>query len=678
MVRTGIDMEPSEERRLLQEILAQVRAGTGRDFSRYERSAILRRIERRMQLCRVEALPAYLALLQEQPDELHALSDEFLLTGTHFFRDPEAFEQLEKVIPSIFDAKHPGDRVRVWSIGCATGEEAYAIAMLLLEEAARRKAPPRIHVFATDLHESSLRKAREGVYPDDIEADVSPERLQRFFTHESGSYRIRREVRDLVLFAPHDLLVDPPFSKVDLIVCRYVTSYPERAAQRHAVDLFHDALNPNGLLLLGASESVDRSDRFDVVSEKASLYRKRNVRVPEPRETLRSADEELRSEELAVLKKELQSMNEELRVLYQENRHRAEELGQIVSDLQNLLTSSDIATLFLDRSLRILRFTPRVGELFNIRLSDRGRPLSDLNHRLGYTGLLDDVRQVLERLVPLEREIEDDEHRWYLTRLMPYRMADGHIDGVVVTFIDITTRRAAETALRRLNETLEERVAERTAQVRELVRRLTMAEQEERRRVSQILHDDLQQILFGIRMRTSAVATMLGPAGRASVLKELEAVDAWVVQAIDLTRRLTVELSPPILKNEGLTDALRWLQRQMEEQHGLRVEVEAEQAFRLKDEDLRVLLFQIVRELLFNVKKHAGVDRATVRLTRPDDLIIEVVDEGRGYDAAASRDAVGFGLYGVRERLRLLGGRVEIRSKPGQGTHVTVHVPATV
>jgi two-component system CheB/CheR fusion protein len=630
---------PPDERALLHKVFAQLRVRTDRDFSRYKRSTVLRRIARRMQLNYIEDLTRYVERLRERPEEARALADDLLITVTHFFRDPEVFEKLENVeIARLFGKKQPPDAVRAWSVGCATGEEAYSLAMLLVEEASKHETPPQIQVFASDLHSRSLEKAREGFYPGDIATDVSPERLKRFFQQENGGYRIRKELRDLVVFAPHNLLADPPFSRLDLISCRNLLIYLEREVQQDVIELFHYALNPDGTLLLGSAETVDASDLFRVEDKRLCIFRKRNVPPREPRlpvfpltrthlgddggahraqlaapiaygnlhqrmvekyappsiligadnrilhlsehagrylihpggeptqsavkmvreelrvelqaalhharekketfdskpvpvqfnghpcpvilhvrpslerdeegyalvifeerepnvageaapagpkesesqrvshleaelasarqrlqilieeyetsreemkasnEEMQSTNEELRStmEELETSKEELQSINEELQTVNQQNRLKVEELGQLSSDLQNLLVATDIATLFLDRDFRILRFTPKLGDVFNVRLTDRGRPISDLTHRLGYMDLIKDAQNVLSSLVPLERELRDDNGRWYLTRVHPYRSADDRIEGIVVTFIEVTDRKDAE------------------------------------------------------------------------------------------------------------------------------------------------------------------------------------------------------------------------------------------
>jgi two-component system CheB/CheR fusion protein len=205
-----------------------------------------------MQIRQVEELPRYLDMLREDPQEVQALADDLLITVTNFFRDPQTWQQLEQeIIPSLFEGKRPEDSVRVWSVGCATGEEAYSLAMLLIEESSRRNNSPHVQVFASDLHEASLERAREGFYPGDIDTDVSMERLRRFFHKEDGGYRVKKEVRERVVFAPHNLLRDPPFSRLDLVACRNVMIYLQRDVQREIIDLFHYALRPDGVLVLG-------------------------------------------------------------------------------------------------------------------------------------------------------------------------------------------------------------------------------------------------------------------------------------------------------------------------------------------------------------------------------------------------------------------------------------------
>ena len=280
--------EPSaslpDDDQLLRQVFEAVRAGTGRDFSRYKRSTVGRRTRRRMQLRGVESLADYLELLRGDPAEAGLLADDLLITVTRFFRDPEAFDKLEGVLPTLFDGRGPHDSVRVWSVGCATGEEAYSLAILLLEGCERRGGPrPHVQVFASDLHAGALESAREGLYTPDAVAGVSEARRERFFQRVGEGWRVRREVRDLVVFAPHDLLADPPFSRVDLVVCRNVMIYLQRPVQEEVAALFHYALRPGGYLLIGSSETVGSADLFRTESEAHGLYRRRDVPTPQTR-----------------------------------------------------------------------------------------------------------------------------------------------------------------------------------------------------------------------------------------------------------------------------------------------------------------------------------------------------------------------------------------------------------
>lgn len=633
------------EAELLREIFALLRVRTGHDFSSYKRSTILRRIGRRMQVHGVTELAAYVRVLREQPGEVQALLRDLLISVTNFFRDREAFAALEQDLANIFAGKQADDQVRVWVAGCATGEEAYSVAILLAEYAALLERPPEIQVFATDVDSDAIAVAREGVYLPNIAADVAPERLQRFFDEEQGRYRIKKEIRDRVLFAVHNVLHDPPFSRLDLLTCRNLLIYLDRDLQERLLELFHFVLRPDGRLMLGVAESAEvLPNLYTVVDKKWRIYARRSVartvaalpdivrRTPEqPRrlvgggasperemalgelhqqlleayappslivndtydivhlservgrylmlgggepsynllrvvhpelrlelrtalfravqneqtvetrpvalqidgqpmriamrvhpvrkpvgargfllvmfsetsdiangassmpedaqaepivrqldaelqrmrdelratseqyetsteelkasnEELQAINEELRStsEELETSKEELQSVNEELTTVNFELKSKVDELSRANSDLQNLMSSTDIGTLFVDRELRIKRYTPRIQELFNLIVSDVNRPLAHLTHRLRYEKLLDDAAQVLNRLAVIEREVQTLDGQWFMVRLGPYRTLDDRIDGVVLTFVDITERKRAENEWRRL------------------------------------------------------------------------------------------------------------------------------------------------------------------------------------------------------------------------------------
>ena len=641
---------PADDVRTVQRILALLTSRTGHDFAHYKRSTVLRRLARRVHVVGAEGLQGYLDHLRRQPAEAEMLLDDLLISVTNFFRDPEAFGVLEgRVVPRLFEGKRAGDEVRVWVAGCATGEEAYSVAVLLLEHAATLADAPDVQVFATDLSERAVRTARAGVYPASVEADVSPERLRRFFRRVPGGYQVTPGLREAVLFAPHSLLKDPPFARLDLVTCRNLLIYLQRDLQRRVLELFHYVLRPGGALFLGTSETAEAGGRLFQTEDKAArVYRRRDAeavlpdlpRVPraqtrirpapvepeapappaEPRsyaelhraaraaaappgvlvtaerelahvsegaapflrlgegepsqsllrlvlpplrpavqtalyqaqqtgaaatsvavrvevggeeravtvravpaggdlfavafeaaappappaphggeadalstklqetqeqlqlsieefetsreelkaqnEELQSVNEELRStaEELETAKEEAQSMAEELQTSNDELKAKVDELAQTSGDLENLVVSTEIATLFLDRRLRIKWFTPHVRRHFRIRDADVGRPLSDLAPRFGSADLAADAEAVLDRLQVTEREVRGEDGRWYLVHVRPYRTVGDRIDGVVVTFVDITERREVEEERRRSGEELQALV-EASAQI---------------------------------------------------------------------------------------------------------------------------------------------------------------------------------------------------------------------
>ncbi len=265
--------QEAEEEDNLRRILAHVRVRTGHDFSHYKRSTVMRRLIRRMQVTRKDDFESYFSYLRDNAEEVQALLADLLISVTTFFRDPKAYEALAaKVIPHLFrgDAQNP---VRVWVAGCATGEEAYSIAMLLVEEAGKHELRPEIQVFGSDMDTRALAIAREGRYPAAIETDVSEERLRRFFTRDGDHYRIRRELRDMVLFANHSLLKDPPFSRLGLVSCRNLLIYLDRELQQQVLTTLHYGLLPDGFLFLGSSESSEHPEGlFRVVDRDARIY----------------------------------------------------------------------------------------------------------------------------------------------------------------------------------------------------------------------------------------------------------------------------------------------------------------------------------------------------------------------------------------------------------------------
>jgi two-component system CheB/CheR fusion protein len=639
---------------LLRRILGHVRARTGHDFSKYKRTTVLRRIARRIQITRAGDPQGYYNVLRDEPDEVQALLGDLLVSVTTFFRDSEAFEALKiQVLPQLFQHVPQDQTIRAWVAGCATGEEAYSIAMLLSEEASRHEWRHSVQIFASDLDLRALAIAREGRFPAAIEADVSGKRLRRYFVREGDHYRVRQELRDSVLFANHSMLKDPPFSRIDLISCRNLLIYLDRELQEQACSTFHYVLNPNGYLFLGSSETADSPPGlFQAVDRRARIYQAVPVPVPDrlrllprllghvgeiphqqathpgrpvspstamsevishrqalerlappsilvdythrvlhmsdhagrylqpaggplsgdivdlvrselrfelrsalhrvfefartsltlpvlvqfngsphrvlllirpleeregvkPRtalvlfvdgeaiestagdvslppgslatndefvnrlreelqltqgrlrttreesevatEELRAANEELQSlneeyrstaEELETSREELQSINEELQTVNAELKLKLDAVSRGNSDLQNLMAATDFGTLFLDTGLLIKRFTHQVTELFSITHNDIGRPITDFAHRLEYQELAKDAQTALAHLTPIKHEVRSRAGQWYDVRLRPYRTVDDKIDGVVITFVDVTDRLEVEQALR--------------------------------------------------------------------------------------------------------------------------------------------------------------------------------------------------------------------------------------
>jgi two-component system, chemotaxis family, CheB/CheR fusion protein len=636
-----------EVQNALREIFACLRASTGHDFSDYKRATMLRRIEHRIAVLGLPDLPSYAGFLHDHPGELPALLASLLISVTTFFRDRGAFAALEHdVLPGIFAGKGAGNTIRIWVVGCATGEEAYSVAMLCAERTTDLLDAPSVQIFATDIDEAAIARAREGLYTASDVAELSPERLRRFFAREGDRFRVRRELRERILFATHNILKDPPFSQIDLIACRNVLIYLNRAAQQRVAGTLHFALNPGGYLFLGTAEAPDEyDDQFLTISRENRVFQRRTIGPQSPRlpasrpparttpqvatpeaaaarapaanqaiiplnlhqrlleqyappsliitpdydvihvtpraarylrmapgepttnllllirpelltithaaladairrrvnvdtlpvplrvdnhdeqvairvrpvlhpddaaqghililfetgseahhkaevllradepaaglpeevarlrqelrassakyeyqaELLRSANEELQalneelrtsSEEVETNKEELQALNEELRTVNQELKVTIEEATLHSTNLQNLINSAEIGTIFLNRALAIQLFTPAACRLFNLIPADRGRPLSDITHRMGKVDVLADAALVLETLQTIEREVHTTDGEVYLLRILPYRSDADRVGGVVLTFFEISERRQLEERLR--------------------------------------------------------------------------------------------------------------------------------------------------------------------------------------------------------------------------------------
>jgi two-component system, chemotaxis family, CheB/CheR fusion protein len=272
---------PPKNENALRKMFILLRAHTGHDFSLYKPSTIWRRIERRMALHQIDTMERYVKHAQQTPVEVESLFRDLLIGVTNFFRDPEVFKILEeKIIPQLFVDKSADETIRVWSPGCASGEEAYSLAILLAERQELLKQDHKVQVFATDIDSQAIARARAGLYPAGIAADIPPERLARFFSTENngGAYRIHKSIRDMLIFSEQDVIRDPPFSKLDFISCRNLMIYMGSDLQKKLIPLFYYALNPGGYLLLGTSETVgDFVDLFAVQDRKAKIYRRKDT-----------------------------------------------------------------------------------------------------------------------------------------------------------------------------------------------------------------------------------------------------------------------------------------------------------------------------------------------------------------------------------------------------------------
>ena len=670
IARKDVVME-DKTRSALEKAVILLRAHTGQDFTLYKRNTLYRRIERRMGIHQITRMSAYVRYLQENSQELDLLFKELLIGVTNFFRDPAAWEELRKnILPALAASRPDGQALRAWVPGCSTGEEAYSLAMAFTE--AMEKLKPRkkiaLQIFATDLDKDAIDKARQGIYPENICADVSAEQLRRFFKREDRGYRVTNEIREMVIFAPQSLIMDPPFTKLDILSCRNLLIYLTPEVQKKLMPLFHYSLAPGGILLLGSAETVGTfTDLFTPVDNKLRIFRrtesvlrtepisfpssfsagpangteerpapkpaaslqsqadqlvlqhyapptvlvndkgdifyisghtgkylepaagkanwnlfvmareslryelssafqkalrqKEKVKltglnlgadgggqcvnvtlqrldelgplqglvmivftdVPAPvaaktagrlakpqvsstrmaeleqellqvrdearstheemqtsQEEFRSANEELQStneelqstnEELTTSKEEMQSLNEELQTVNAELQAKVDELSRASNDMKNLLDSTDIATLFLDKDLNVRRFTPRATNIIKLIPGDAGRPITDLSTDLRYPELADDTREVLQKLAPVEKSVATRDGRWFTVRIMPYRTMDDRIDGVVITFANITVAKTLEAKLRGESASLEKQVEDQSADLKPVPKR---------------------------------------------------------------------------------------------------------------------------------------------------------------------------------------------------------------
>jgi len=636
----------------LEKVIVLLRSQVGHDFSLYKKSTLSRRIERRMGLHQLTRIEDYLRYLRENPKESELLFNELLIGVTSFFRDTPVWDQLKaEVIPGLLASYPNGAVLRAWIPGCSTGEEAYSLAMVFKETLEAIKPSQRfsLQIFASDLDKDAVATGRNGIYPRSSATDVTEKRLSRFFVEDAAGYRVCNEIREMVIFAEQNLIVDPPFTKLDLLSCRNLLIYLESELQTKLIQLFHYSLNPGGVLVLGSAESIGSATHlFSPLNVKARIFRRldavaralplgfpasfvqthsrfgattptaldqlhgmlnyqaavdklilqryapaavlvndqgdllyfsgktgkylepapgkpslnlfamaregvnqalseafyravrsktevalkkvkindngttqyvdvvvqplddpadlrgralivfNDVAVPKRKklrhagndalderyrveslvqelqqsreeakstreemqtsqeelkssnEELQSANEELQSsnEELTTSKEEMQSMNEELQTVNHELQAKVAELSRASNDMKNLLDSTEIATLFLDETLNVRRFTSQATRIIKLIVGDAGRPITDIVTDLVYPDMVTDAQEVLRTLVFREKDVPTKDGRWYKVRTMPYRTQENRIDGLVITFSDISVSKKLEAELR--------------------------------------------------------------------------------------------------------------------------------------------------------------------------------------------------------------------------------------
>lgn len=640
-------IQPEDDKSSLKRISALLLARTRHDFSLYKPTSLYRRIERRMLIHQIKTIAAYAVFVAHNPHELDLLFKELLIGVTNFFRDPAMWDYLKAdVLPKILDRYPSGGELRAWSCGCSTGEEAYTLAILFKEliDESVPTTPFTLHIFASDLNPDAIDQARKGFFSTAIANDITPDRLQRFFIKEDNRFRVCKEIRDTITFVQQNVIMDPPFSKLDIILCRNLLIYLTHELQNRLLRLFHYSLNPGGVLFLGNAEAVPgmsglfapsshgskiyirteaiidqgqisfpmsfntlhsgmpkeyfmpkaeddlqsmaeqiilnhfaapavlvsntgdivyisgrtgkylepaagkanmnifamarepirfelgnafnkalqqnapitvragktevndtihavditlfkivepsalrgmvmisfrdvalmtkarqkkksdipfSNDRIDELEQEIIHVREELRGTREETQTsqeefrsmteeLQSTNEELQSsnEELTTSKEEMQSMNEELQTVNSEQTSRLDEFNRLNDDMKNLLNSTEIATIFLDSHLNIRRFTTGTNKLFKLIKSDVERPLTDIVSKLEYPELHDHVQDVLRKLSFVENQVSTLDGLWFLVRIMPYRTMDNKIDGVVITFSDITKSKKMEAELR--------------------------------------------------------------------------------------------------------------------------------------------------------------------------------------------------------------------------------------
>lgn len=846
----------------LHDIIALLRSKTSHDFTLYKKGTLQRRIERRMALAGIKSNETahYLNILRKNETEVDNLAKDLLINVTSFFRDPKAFEVLgDTVIPDLVSTHKAGLPLRIWIAGCSSGEEAYSLAMLFREHIVASKKDVQLQVFASDVDVDAVATAREGKYPDSIEADVSPQRLARFFSKDDHGYRVSAELRSTVIFTIQDVISDPPFSRLDLVSCRNLLIYLDHEAQAKVISLFHFALRKSGILLLGSAETAGNIEgRFEIVSKPVRIYRNigrgpggefslgaadasktparaiqnqsptnpaalaelcrrlvldnyapaavlinrkhesifsmgptdRYLRVspghpthdllamvspgaraklklailhvidtklrtavegcrmrregkelvfsidvqPVPgddlilicfidtpksilktgshdtpqnvthvaelelelnaaRQELQSAVRELEvsaeeqkaineeassvneefqstNEELLTSKEELQSLNEELTALNSQLQETLERQRSTSDDMQNILYSTNVATLFLDMNLNIRFFTPATKSLFNVIPSDVGRPLTDLNSLSADTALVTDAQAVLRDLSAIDREIETGVGIWFMRRILPYRTHGDDVEGVVITFTDISERKRIKKDMEKARLEAEQANAAKS-------RFLAMA--------SHDLRQPLQTLALLQGLLARAVEGEKSQKLVARLDETLSAMTGMLNTLLDINQIEAGNVQPELITFSVKDVLARLLGEYSYQAQSLGLKLHVASCNFMVHSDPR-LLEQMIRNLLSNAMKYTPNGKILLGCRRRAGVVsVEIWDTGIGIaddqigaifdefhqigntERARSR-GLGLGLSIVQRLAKLLDHQITVRSKPGKGS----------
>ena len=855
-----------------QEIFRLFRHKFGVDFSLYKPATIDRRIERRVQLTCSEDLKSYVELLNSETQELDALYRDLLVEVTQFFRDPDAFETLRReVIPKVVENGSNGEELRIWVPGCATGEEAFSLAMLFQDAINTNEKSLTFKVFATDLHPSSLETASAGVYSANSIENVPTDLRTKFFTSNGDLYHITRELRQKVIFAPNDITRDPPFTKIDFVSCRNVLIYLEPKVQKKVLSLFHFGLKTNGILFLGPSESLgDLNTEFHTIDRHWRIYRKeRNSRLPMatrlpmnsalsraiPRrssfiakapfhgegdlthtkafqqllskyvppsllvneyfellhtfgdaskflkqpegrstldvlklargdlrmainsalhkainqgtsvvfngislpidgkdtpikivvdpyleenvklflislqetkqftvpatgeahfnvqeqshdtievldqelantreslqstvealetsyEELQSTNEELiaSNEELQSTNEELHSVNEELWTVNEEHKQKIEELTQLTSDLDNLLKSTNIGTVFLDKENCIRMFTPAISVAFNMLEQDIGRPIDHIAFQLDHPNLMKDIEEVAQQGRLIERECKGLDDKTYLFRVMPYQKSSDQMEGIALTLTDISAIKEVERA--------EQRNLDLSNANKDLVD------------FARAVSHDLQAPLRSLSGSCQSLASQLPPQVAKEFAATLKQIDQSSVKASKMIQNLVAysristrgKAMQPVDSQLLLEDVLEELTDKINQ---VQATVTAEELPTVNADDLQ--LRRVLLELLDNALKYTDQRKPVVQIQAErnnGDWVFSVRDNGVGieecdlekvfviFQRLEFKQEVPGGGTGLALSKRIIerhGGRIWVESVPGEGSTFFLHPPS--